>query len=67
MPGKNVIYWNEIIRASERSGIIPQSIALLFMLKRLNIVVATGNRLQYVRILKNRQKKIRYIKVQRRV
>ncbi|HHW9082592.1 TPA: LysM peptidoglycan-binding domain-containing protein [Salmonella enterica] len=27
MLGKNVIYWNEIIRASERSGIIPQSIA----------------------------------------
>ncbi|MLP08733.1 hypothetical protein DQD89_22225 [Salmonella enterica subsp. enterica] len=27
MPGKNVIYWNEIIRASERSAIIPQSIA----------------------------------------
>jgi LysM domain. len=27
MLGKNVIYWNQIIRASERSGIIPQSIA----------------------------------------
>lgn len=27
MLGKNVIYWNDIIRASERSGIIPQSIA----------------------------------------
>ncbi|EBK2214639.1 hypothetical protein YE88_23130 [Salmonella enterica subsp. enterica serovar Schwarzengrund] len=27
VPGKNVIYWNEIIRASERSAIIPQSIA----------------------------------------
>lgn len=27
MLGKNVIYWNQIIRASERSGITPQSIA----------------------------------------
>lgn len=27
MLGKNVIYWNQIIRASERSGFIPQSIA----------------------------------------
>lgn len=27
MLGKNVIYWNDIIRASERSSIIPQSIA----------------------------------------
>ncbi|WP_437889205.1 LysM peptidoglycan-binding domain-containing protein [Phytobacter sp. V91] len=27
MLGKNVIYWNDIIRASERSGIMPQSIA----------------------------------------
>lgn len=67
MPGKNVIYWNEIIRASERSGIIPQSIAAVIHSEAAKYRGGVWKPTSVCKDSKNRQNKTRYIKAQRRV
>jgi hypothetical protein len=67
MLGKNVIYWNQIIRASERSGIIPQSIAAVISAEAAKYPVESGSQHQYVKIQQTRQRTLLYIRVQLQV